>query len=915
MSKTDFRGSLGPSKDINALTLESDAPSLKHKINFGDSVTPRKRCILESYSTGNMCQVVAVYSDIMSDIFMKRQVDVQLGPFGIKCVTLYEPCNTKTFIWSLPAEILIATVALLGAQDLCSVTQVSSLLREIAAPLFFIQRNFPTSPKNLFHIRVDSPNFDVLSTWRRMDNFCPPRMVLSWLDSDLRSSQISALSHFLKSIPHKSITYITLFWNFDISTSPVLSQIVALLENICASDVKELTCMGFCDGAVSPSITGLTRIQACIGANNLKAFEASCRVFFSPKILPFTIQTIRLSPCLEKLRLSSIKLSAAHWDKLMRHFTIPTLVELRVDADSHDASPDYITSILHHSSAAMMCWSGTHLMVRIKHLVIDCSDGSASATGATSDSLALSTAWIQALPQVKRVTLRGYSATAAGDLVDIMCSFAPGDVELAVDLQVSPEFCSLEANLSANLKYVAPCNLASPITTRDPDLVRLSTAASVRNAATLEKTACLGILAAKKYPPLLKTVDNLAAELFAITLTDNDVNPDSHSKLWNSCAEVQQEKRQAYHSLDGTATFMVDDTQHIAQDLQAAEKRLLLKGSRSFGYCRTIRDELAVIMMALRNVKHKVSCIVSHRSQLEGSCNDMHRLLCDKEDALSVSSEPIEFDSWAVSVVIFGISRRHGEFFMGVLALILSLAMEAQNPHSESRRQNTHSQIPRSMETALSHFKLDGQTTACVPSADGKLEPIKIFLYHHFHNYLTGLLSCPNLEVLMDRPCDDLLASIGSPPHIIKDVWDANFFRTFKGPSGQSLFIDRGTEGRYTFTLNLDFFNIEGNLQRNASTSTGIISCAYIQTEDWVLRDKNEVHHYAELWKNAETSVERNKLFSLHSVRWSTLWRLSYWDPSHQIVVDNMHCLLEGLVHAHFHEFLGLTADSTNLQV
>lgn len=48
----------------------------------------------------------------------------------------------------------------------------------------------------------------------------------------------------------------------------------------------------------------------------------------------------------------------------------------------------------------------------------------------------------------------------------------------------------------------------------------------------------------------------------------------------------------------------------------------------------------------------------------------------------------------AVSVVIFGISRRHGEFLMGVLSLILSLAMDVQDPHSESRWQNTLAQIP-----------------------------------------------------------------------------------------------------------------------------------------------------------------------------------------------------------------------------
>ncbi|KAG1846349.1 hypothetical protein C8R48DRAFT_779579 [Suillus tomentosus] len=548
VSKTDIPGSLGPLKDKNAPTLESKGPSLKRKLDFGDLVTPRKRRILESYSTGDICQVATVYSDATpkinrhntdltspttkrlfreaSDIFLKRNADAQLDPFVLKRVISHEPCKTKTFIWSLPVEILIVTVALLGARDLRSVTQVSSLLREIAAPLFFLDRNFPTSPKDLFHIRVDSPNFDVLTTWRRMDTFRPPRMVLGWLEPNLRSSQLSAFSHFLESVPRKSIRYITLFWNFDILTSPVLSQIVTLLETIRASGVEELTCMGFCDGAVSSSVTGLTRIRACVGANNLKAFEASSRVFFSPKLLPFTIQTICLSCCLEKLRLSSVKLSSAHWDKLLRHLSIPTLVELRVDAEcapptlirflarhpaisnlsviprpgghwrvnrvttpltlslsmldgplshllpvlrshrapqnfaslyiplqAHDASPDYITSILQcishcdsigylvlslpnsHSSAAMSYLSGAHSTVRIKHLTIDYSDG--SVPSAAGDTLALSAAWIQALPQVKRVTLRGYSATAAGDLVEMMRNFAARDVELVVNLQVA----------------------------------------------------------------------------------------------------------------------------------------------------------------------------------------------------------------------------------------------------------------------------------------------------------------------------------------------------------------------------------------------------------------------------------------------------------------------------------------------
>lgn len=66
----------------------------------------------------------------------------------------------------------------------------------------------------------------------------------------------------------------------------------------------------------------------------------------------------------------------------------------------------------------------------------------------------------------------------------------------------------------------------------------------------------------------------------------------------------------------------------------------------------------------------------------------------------------------AISVVIFGIGRRHGDFLMGILSLILSLAMEVDHHGSKSHRQNTLAQIPQSMDTTLSRFKLDAQTTS-----------------------------------------------------------------------------------------------------------------------------------------------------------------------------------------------------------
>ncbi|KAG1720363.1 hypothetical protein EDD22DRAFT_854652 [Suillus occidentalis] len=521
---------------------------MKRTIYSPESTPPRKQRILESYSTGDISQVVATPRKIhrhntdftsptakrlfreASDVFLKRKADGQLGLFSIARIIRYEPCKTATtFIWSLPTEVLIAIVGLLGPHDLRSLTQVSSLLREIAGPIFFVNRNFPTSPQDMFHIRVDSPNFDVLATWVRMDTFRSPRMMLCWLNSDLRSSQLSAFLHFLHFVPRKSIRYITLFWNFDIVTSPILPLIVTFLENIRASGCEELTCMGFCDGVHPPSVSGLARIGGHLGINHLKAFEVSSRLLFSPQLLPFTVQTIR-SASLHKLCLSSVKLSPAHWDKLLRYLAIPTLVEFRADADcapstllrflarhpavtrltimprpgytwrtnrvnlrltlslsvldgplthvlpvlrshynppslaclgvslqANDASPEYITTILQcvgccnsvsylmvslpqsYSRSAMICPPGSHSAVRIEHMAIDYSEASALGAGAAGDSLALSATWIRAFPQIKRVSLRGYSTTTAEDLVGIMRRFAASDVELAVALENFPE--------------------------------------------------------------------------------------------------------------------------------------------------------------------------------------------------------------------------------------------------------------------------------------------------------------------------------------------------------------------------------------------------------------------------------------------------------------------------------------------
>ena len=102
--------------------------------------------------------------------------------------------------------------------------------------------------------------------------------------------------------------------------------------------------------------------------------------------------------------------------------------------------------------------------------------------------------------------------------------------------------------------------------------------------------------------------------------------------------------------------------------------------------------------------------------------------------------------------------------------------------------------------------------------------PIKPFVYHHFHNYLASLLSCKDLKFMMDNSCNVLMAVINDkPPDFVRDIWDAEFMRSFKGPHSHRL-LDRDSKGQYLFSLNVDFFNVEAMHIKGASTSCELIS-------------------------------------------------------------------------------------------
>jgi hypothetical protein len=235
----------------------------------------------------------------------------------------------------------------------------------------------------------------------------------------------------------------------------------------------------------------------------------------------------------------------------------------------------------------------------------------------------------------------------------------------------------------------------------------------------------------------------------------------------------------------------------------------------------------------------------------------------DASEVVQVSTFLIVF-----CCVVAGVSRRIGDFILGVISIILRLTLPTND-----------TAVPTSVRTVLSRFNLDGQTTlyavcpAChctykprtstpiypsncsncprpgrpicgknllEQSHDSTAKPIKVFMYHHFHDYLARLLARPDIEDVMDGRCDELMVSLTAmnlddtdtgpsctSQDYMKDIFEAEFISTFREPLGVQLFVDRpGTEGRYFFALNLDFFPPEGMSVRGAKISVGLLSMA-----------------------------------------------------------------------------------------
>lgn len=100
--------------------------------------------------------------------------------------------------------------------------------------------------------------------------------------------------------------------------------------------------------------------------------------------------------------------------------------------------------------------------------------------------------------------------------------------------------------------------------------------------------------------------------------------------------------------------------------------------------------------------------------------------------------------------------------------------------------------------------------------------PIKEFVSFDFKDWVGGVLSRPNLETQMDTAWDSTVGEKTLTDEM-RDIFDGEVLRGFKGPDGKHFRLG-GNEGRYVFSLSVDFFNPLTNKQGGKKASVGVIS-------------------------------------------------------------------------------------------
>ncbi|KIM55557.1 hypothetical protein SCLCIDRAFT_98339, partial [Scleroderma citrinum Foug A] len=168
----------------------------------------------------------------------------------------------------------------------------------------------------------------------------------------------------------------------------------------------------------------------------------------------------------------------------------------------------------------------------------------------------------------------------------------------------------------------------------------------------------------------------------------------------------------------------------IAARIQAIEQRTLK--SESMEMHAALWAQLGGIRKALAAVNRRAPSLVSQKDQLFLSLSKLEKQIDEHAKNIDATSKAVKYNSshhfnypinrcdevaqvsvfiGVVSVILFGLSRRTGEFILGVMSIILTLTFKLLGKSIETLHNHILAQIPTNMNTTLQRFNLVTHTT------------------------------------------------------------------------------------------------------------------------------------------------------------------------------------------------------------
>ena len=231
----------------------------------------------------------------------------------------------------LPNELLAFIASYLPRESLRTLTQVSRLFREIAAPQFFRILCFEP-PRVLATLNVEYTILEALSIWRRTDAFILPDSIWFSVTGTTNDRHLNILSVFFESLkgyePFPRV-------HLHLLTAPrhPSHSFVRLLNCIRVSGCKDLHCHDVEQtyGLPRAGLKSSSFTRAAPSRDSkLEVLEMTSSLFFSPVVIPFTVTTLSNSP-ITHLTLTNTSLTAAQWSTLLKHLSLLHLLSLEVD--------------------------------------------------------------------------------------------------------------------------------------------------------------------------------------------------------------------------------------------------------------------------------------------------------------------------------------------------------------------------------------------------------------------------------------------------------------------------------------------------------------------------------------------------------------------------------------------------------